>query len=106
MNIYRDYIKRWLDFVIALVALVCLSPILLVVTVWLHLANKGAGAFFLQAAERFEFMPEGNEEYQQQDKQQRKHDCDARREGGQELLFCVLFRILFHRPLGARQRRC
>ena len=48
MNIYRDYIKRWLDFVIALVALVCLSPILLVVTVWLHFANKGAGAFFLQ----------------------------------------------------------
>ena len=44
MNIYRDYIKRWLDFVIALVALVCLSPILLVVTVWLHFANKGAGA--------------------------------------------------------------
>ena len=33
---------------IALVALVCLSPILLVVTVWLHFANKGAGAFFLQ----------------------------------------------------------
>ena len=48
MNIYRDYIKRWLDFVIALVALVCLSPILLVVTVWLHFANKGAGAYFLQ----------------------------------------------------------
>ncbi len=48
MNIYRDYIKRWLDFVIALVALVCLSPVLLVVTVWLHFANKGAGAFFLQ----------------------------------------------------------
>ncbi len=48
MNIYRDYIKRWLDFVIALVALVCLSPILLVVTVWLHFANKGAGAYFFQ----------------------------------------------------------
>ncbi len=45
---YKKYIKRWLDFVIALVALVCLSPILLVVTVWLHFANKGAGAFFLQ----------------------------------------------------------
>lgn len=48
MNIYRDYIKRWLDFVIALVALLCLSPILLVVTVWLHFANKGAGAYFFQ----------------------------------------------------------
>ena len=48
MNIYRDCVKRGLDFCIALVALVCLSPLLLVVTVWLHLANKGAGAFFLQ----------------------------------------------------------
>lgn len=45
---YKNYIKRGLDFCIALVALVCLSPLLLVVTVWLHLANKGAGAFFLQ----------------------------------------------------------
>ena len=45
---YKNYIKRILDFCIALVALVCLSPLLLVVTVWLHLANKGAGAFFLQ----------------------------------------------------------
>lgn len=25
-----------------------LSPVLVVVTVWLHFANKGAGAFFLQ----------------------------------------------------------
>ena len=32
----------------ALVALVCISPVLAVVTVWLHFANKGAGAFFLQ----------------------------------------------------------
>jgi len=47
-NIYRDYIKRALGFTIALLAVVCLSPLLLVVTVWLHFANKGAGAFFLQ----------------------------------------------------------
>lgn len=45
---YRDYLKRGLDFIIALVALLCLSPFLLVVTVWLYFANKGAGAFFLQ----------------------------------------------------------
>ena len=32
----------------ALVALVCISPVLAVVTIWLHFANKGAGAFFLQ----------------------------------------------------------
>ncbi len=48
MHLYRDYIKRVLDFLIALVALVCLSPLLLVVMIWLHFANKGAGAFFVQ----------------------------------------------------------
>lgn len=48
MKIYRDCIKRLLGFSIALVAVICLSPLLLVVTIWLHFANKGAGAFFLQ----------------------------------------------------------
>ncbi len=47
-KIYRKYIKRMLGFLIALTALICLSPLLLVVTVWLHFANKGAGAFFFQ----------------------------------------------------------
>lgn len=45
---YRRFFKRFLDFWIALIALICLSPVLLVVTIWLHFANKGAGAFFLQ----------------------------------------------------------
>ena len=45
---YRKYFKRIIDFFISLLALLCLSPILLVVTIWLHFANKGAGAFFLQ----------------------------------------------------------
>lgn len=45
---YKRFFKRFLDFWIALLALVVLSPVLLVVTVWLHFANKGAGAFFLQ----------------------------------------------------------
>jgi lipopolysaccharide/colanic/teichoic acid biosynthesis glycosyltransferase len=48
MKLYRDFFKRFFDFWIALIALVCVSPILLVVTVWLHFANKGAGVFFLQ----------------------------------------------------------
>ncbi len=48
MKLYRDCIKRVLGFSIALVAIICLSPLLLVVTIWLHFANKGAGAFFLQ----------------------------------------------------------
>lgn len=45
---YRRYIKRILDFIIALLALILVSPILIVVTIWLHFANKGAGAFFTQ----------------------------------------------------------
>lgn len=45
---YRHFFKRFFDFWIAFVALVCISPILLVVTIWLHFANKGAGAFFFQ----------------------------------------------------------
>lgn len=47
-NIYRRYVKRVLGFIIALTALICLSPLLVVVTIWLHFANKGAGAFFVQ----------------------------------------------------------
>ena len=45
---YKLFFKRLLDFCISLIALICISPILLVVTLWLHFANKGAGAFFLQ----------------------------------------------------------
>lgn len=45
---YKHFFKRVLDFGISLIALICISPILLVVTIWLHFANKGAGAFFLQ----------------------------------------------------------
>lgn len=45
---YKKFFKRFFDFWIALIALICISPILLVVTIWLHFANKGAGAFFFQ----------------------------------------------------------
>jgi lipopolysaccharide/colanic/teichoic acid biosynthesis glycosyltransferase len=45
---YKHFFKRFFDFCIALIALICISPILLVVTIWLHFANKGAGAFFFQ----------------------------------------------------------
>lgn len=45
---YKRFFKRIIDFSVALVALIVLSPLLLIVTVWLHFANKGAGAFFLQ----------------------------------------------------------
>lgn len=45
---YRYFFKRFLDFWISLFLLICFSPVLLVVAVFLHFANKGAGAFFLQ----------------------------------------------------------
>jgi lipopolysaccharide/colanic/teichoic acid biosynthesis glycosyltransferase len=45
---YKSFFKRFFDFCISLTALICLSPVLIIVTVWLHFANKGAGAFFLQ----------------------------------------------------------
>ena len=45
---YKYFFKRFFDFWIALIALLCLSPILFVVTIWLHFANRGAGAFFFQ----------------------------------------------------------
>ena len=45
---YKHFLKRFFDFWISLIVLICISPILLVVTIWLHFANKGAGAFFFQ----------------------------------------------------------
>ena len=45
---YKHFFKRFFDFWIALIALIIISPLLLVVTIWLHFANKGAGAFFFQ----------------------------------------------------------
>jgi lipopolysaccharide/colanic/teichoic acid biosynthesis glycosyltransferase len=45
---YKHFFKRFFDFWISLIVLIIISPILLVVTIWLHFANKGAGAFFFQ----------------------------------------------------------
>lgn len=45
---YKHFFKRFFDFCISLIVLICISPILLLVTIWLHFANKGAGAFFFQ----------------------------------------------------------
>ena len=45
---YKTFIKRFLDIAFSSIALVCLSPFILVVTVLLHFANEGAGAFFFQ----------------------------------------------------------
>lgn len=45
---YKCFFKRILDFLIVLSVLLIIWPVLLIVTVWLHFANKGAGAFFYQ----------------------------------------------------------
>ena len=45
---YKNGIKRFFDFCIAFIAVIVLSPILLFTTIFLHFANKGAGAFFTQ----------------------------------------------------------
>jgi len=37
---YKNFFKRFFDFWIALIALICISPILIVVTIWLHFANN------------------------------------------------------------------
>lgn len=48
MNLYKLFFKRFFDFWISLTVLICTSPILLVIIIWLQFANKGAGAFFFQ----------------------------------------------------------
>ena len=45
---YKHFFKRVIDFTIALVALLVIWPILLIIYIWLTIANNGAGAFFLQ----------------------------------------------------------
>ena len=45
---YKHFFKRAIDFTIVLIALMIIWPILAIITIWLHFANKGAGAFFYQ----------------------------------------------------------
>ena len=45
---YKKYFKRIIDFSLSLIALLLIWPILLCVTICLHFANKGTGAFFYQ----------------------------------------------------------
>jgi undecaprenyl phosphate N,N'-diacetylbacillosamine 1-phosphate transferase len=45
---YRHFFKRLFDFVIALIGFIIISPLFLLLWIWLSIANKGAGAFFLQ----------------------------------------------------------
>ncbi len=45
---YKHFFKRLFDFLIVLTVLFVIWPFLLIITIWLHFANKGAGAFFFQ----------------------------------------------------------
>lgn len=45
---YKHFFKRLIDFTIVFIALLIIWPILSIITIWLHFANKGAGAFFTQ----------------------------------------------------------
>lgn len=45
---YKHFFKRVFDFVISLIALLLIGWFLIIVAIWLHFANKGAGAFFFQ----------------------------------------------------------
>lgn len=45
---YKHFFKRVIDFTIVFIALLFIWWILAIITIWLHFANKGAGAFFFQ----------------------------------------------------------
>ena len=48
MNMYKNGVKRALDFCIVLLVLLIIWPVFLLITIWLHFANRGAGVFFTQ----------------------------------------------------------
>lgn len=45
---YKHFLKRFFDFLISLVALSLIGWLLVIIAIWLHFANKGAGVFFFQ----------------------------------------------------------
>ena len=47
-QMYKQFFKRVLDILISGLVLLCIGWFLILITIFLHFANKGAGAFFLQ----------------------------------------------------------
>ena len=45
---YKNYFKRALSFTIVFIAMLFIWWIIVIIAIWLHFANKGAGAFFYQ----------------------------------------------------------
>ena len=48
ITMYKNFFKRVFDFCISFVALFLIGWLLIIIAIWLHFANKGAGAFFFQ----------------------------------------------------------
>jgi len=45
---YKHFLKRLIDFCLSFLGFIIISPIFLLLWIWLSIANKGAGAFFFQ----------------------------------------------------------
>ena len=45
---YKHFLKRLIDFFLSFLGFIIISPVFLLLWIWLSIANKGAGAFFLQ----------------------------------------------------------
>lgn len=45
---YKLFFKRLLGFLISLIALILFGWFMIIIAIWLHFANRGAGAFFYQ----------------------------------------------------------
>lgn len=45
---YKNFFKRICDIILSLIAIICVSPLLILFIILLHFANKGAGVFFYQ----------------------------------------------------------
>lgn len=45
---YKQFIKRILGFIVSLIALLLIGWFIIIIAIWLHFANKGAGSFFYQ----------------------------------------------------------
>lgn len=43
---YKNFFKRLIDFSLSLIGLILISPVLIVVAIWLTIANKGSAFFF------------------------------------------------------------
>lgn len=43
---YKTFFKRFLDFFLSLIGMLLISPVLVIVTIWLTIANKGSAFFF------------------------------------------------------------